>query len=431
MLKRSVGFVCIALMLVVPAAFSQIDEQVNVGIIEIWVKATDGNHHFVDDLGPKDFSVFIDGKKMDLRCFDRTFDTVAAPAGTSQQQSQEQDLEQEPANRQKRTFIFFFDLLHSSARDVDFLKNRIVSFLQTSFHEGDEGIVFALLPSVNLGVAQKMTGDKDALIRVVQKVNGNSALEKRVRSNEKELLEVLYAFNANTNAGSGDRAGASSRAPETILQARGLARTFAAQERNLSKITLNSFLTIADYLSGTEYTGRPVMIYVSGGFSLRPGQNYYSMVQRAIEDQYVRGTEDMMYWEYPPDNDFENEVKRAIGLLNRLNITIYSVDANGLEGFDRTAELNNQQANYGPNHVEYTQELQDSLAIVSEETGGLAFLNSQNFERSLAEITSDMGQQYWLCAGLPDAKKRGTYHKIELKVDRKDVDLRYRQGYVD
>ena len=430
MLKRSVLFLTVVLFLAVPAAFSQIEEQVNVGIIEIWAKVTDSSHNIVTDLGPNDFSVLIDGKKMDLRCFDRTFDVQTAEA-SKVQATPDSDAPEPVVNRQKRTFIFFFDLLHSSTRDIDFLKNRVVDFLHDSFQDDDEGIVFALLPSVNLGVVQQMTANKDALISVVRKMGGNPTLERRLHNNEKELLSVLYAFNSPTTTGSGDQKGSNSRSPETILQARGLARTFAAQERNLSKVSMNSFLTIAEYLNASTYEGRPVMIYVSGGFSLRPGQNYYEMVQNAIEQQFVRGTEDKAYWEYPPDNDFQTEVKKAIGLLNKLNVTIYSVDANGLKDFDRGADMDSAMLTVGPDHVSYSRELQDSLAMVSEETGGLAFLSSQNFAKSLAEITSDMGQQYWLCASLPPYSKRGSYHKIEVKVARANVDIRYRKGYVD
>lgn len=427
MVKQSVVLFSLVLLLAAPSVFSQIEERVNVGIIEIWVKVTDKDSQLVKDLRPQDFTILIDGRKADMSCFDRTFDRSEAvmPAESP-------DQEPSRTSREKRTFIFFFDLLHSSARDMDFLKKKMIEFLNSSFQEDDQGIIFALLPSVNLGIAQKLTSSKEALVSVVSKMRGNPTLEQRVSNNEKELMNLLYAFGQlrQNNVGGGAIAG-DPRSPETLLQARGLARTFAAQERNLSKITMNSFLTIGNYLVDSDYTGRPVMIYVSGGFSLRPGQNYYEMVRKAIEDADTRGTENMAYWEFPPDNDFSSEVKNAIGRLNRLNITIYSIDANGLKVYNRGPELDGQQALVSPDPVEVRAELQDSLDMVSRETGGLAFLNSQNYAKGLNEIAADMGQQYWLCASLPPGGKRGSYHKIEVKVDREDTSVRHRQGYVD
>ena len=331
---------------------------------------------------------------MEMRCFDRVFDDI--PVTTADETFVPPE---ESARRVKRSFVFFFDLLHTSARDVDFLKNKITNFLQTSFYEQqDQGMVFVLLPSLHLGVVQKMTNSRDALIDVVAKMRGNPSQDIRIRNNEKELLEVLYAFGQGAQGvQGGERGGAASRSVETIRQARGLARTFASQDRNLSKITLNAFLSISDYLADNASPGRLVMIYVSGGFSMRPGQNYFDIVDKAIDDTSVVGSEDMIFRD-KPDNDFELEVRNAIGLLNRLNVTIYSIDANGMLEVNRGADRDTRQVQLGINSVTYTQELQDSLAMISRETGGMAFLNSQNFERGLREVADDMNQQYWLCS---------------------------------
>jgi VWFA-related protein len=193
---------------------------------------------------------------------------------------------------------------------------------------------------------------------------------------------------------------------------------------------MNAFLSIADYLSDNTYEGRLVMIYVSGGFSLRPGQNYFEIVDKAIENNFTIGTDDLVFKDMP-SNDFELEVRDTIGLLNRLNVTIYSIDANGLLENNQGAERDSRATRIGINTVSYSQELQDSLAMISRETGGMAFLNSQNFAKGLTQIAEDMNQQYWLCSTLPPFKKRGTYHSIDVKVARNDVKVRHRRGYVE
>ena len=429
-MRRNSSFLLsiILLLILAPPVFSQLEEEVRVDLIEVWAKVTDKDNQLVTDLKPEDFSIYIDGKKMEMRCFDRVFE---APQVAQQTETEESDIKAQPSNT-KRKFVFFFDLLHTSATDIDFLKGKILDFLGHSFRDqGDEGMVFVLLPSLHLGVVQKMTDSRDALIDVVAKMRGNPTQEARIRNNERELLEVLYAFGSpGTNQSGGQQGGAASRAPETIRQARGLAKTFASQERNLSKITMNAFLSIADYLADNTYEGRLVMIYVSGGFSLRPGENYFQMVDKAIEDNFTIGTDDLVFRERP-SNDFELEVRDTIGLLNRLNVTIYSIDASGLLENNQGAERDSRMVQYGVNSVTYSQELQDSLAMVSRETGGMAFLNSQNFAKGLTEIAEDMNQQYWLCSTLPPFKKRGTYHSIDVKVARSDVKVRHRKGYVE
>jgi VWFA-related protein len=202
------------------------------------------------------------------------------------------------------------------------------------------------------------------------------------------------------------------------------------QDENLSRFTLNSFLSIAQYLQGNQYDGRLVMIYVSGGFSMRPGQNYFEIIDRAVESSSIIGSEDLNFRDRP-SNEFDMEVKKTIGILNRLNVTIYSIDARGLIPYDRGPERDSVQLALGFNTVTYQKELQDSLVTIARETGGTAFTNSQNYAKGMAEITTDMSQQYWLCASAPVSPKRGVYHKIEVKVDRPGARIRHRKGYIE
>jgi VWFA-related protein len=415
----------VAALLIPVSLRSEIEEEVSVNLIEIWVKATDGNNHVVTDLSPDEFEIYIDGKKKELRCFDKSFDEVQVADG-------EEAIAE--SGRIKRTFIFFFDLLNSSSRDIDYLRGRVADFLRTSFRDDDQGMVFVLLPNFNLGVVQKMTSNREILSDVISKMKGNPSLERRVKNNEKELLDVLYAFGTDAGPravglrGSAEGSGGGGRQIETIRQARGLARTFAAQEMNQGKLTLGSFLTIAEYLQGFAFSGRLVMLYVSGGFPLHPGLNYYEIVDRAVEDTMVVGNEDLVFRDRP-DQDFEREVRTTIGLLNRLNVTIYSIDANGMLENDRGPDKTPGEIRLGGNAMNYGRDLQDTLSTIAYETGGLVVAGTQNYDKELARVASDMGQQYWLCANLPEFKKRGDYHKIEIKVTRPGIDLRYRKGY--
>lgn len=421
MQKRFILFViCISILPIFPA-WAQLEEEVRIDLLEIWAKATDKDDRVVSDLSAEDFRVFIDGKQAEIRCFDKVFyDPFEFARNEEASQS----------DNQKRKFIFFFDLLNSSPRSVDYLKRQFTDFLRNNFSDHDEGMVFALLPTVHLGVVQKMTANKEAIISVIQKMKGSATMDARIRNNEKEILSLLSFGSRATQQTEREGSGLSNRNPEQIRQARGLARSYASQDENLSRYTLNSFLSIAQYLQGNQFDGRLVMMYVSGGFSMRPGQNYFEIIDRAIDATSVIGSEDLNFRDRPT-NDFDHEVRKTIGILNRLNVTIYSLDARGLIANDKGPERDGIQLALGFNTVSYQRELQDSLIVIARETGGTAFTNSQNYQKGLAEIASDMSQQYWLCASVPFSSKRGVYHKIEVKVDRPGVKVRHRKGYIE
>jgi VWFA-related protein len=122
-------------------------------------------------------------------------------------------------------------------------------------------------------------------------------------------------------------------------------------------------------------------------------------------------------------------VTKVLGVLNKLNVTIYSIDARGIATIDRAADRGAVQALQGFDSLHYKRELQDSLSVIAAETGGIAIINSQNYQKGLAEITSDMSQQYWLCTNLPPRKKG--YHSIDVKVNRSGLKVRHRKGYID
>jgi VWFA-related protein len=105
--------------------------------------------------------------------------------------------------------------------------------------------------------------------------------------------------------------------------------------------------------------------------------------------------------------DFRKEMQKSIGKLNRLNVTISTLDTQGMSS---------------------TSEYRESLQQVADETGGISISNSQNFKAGFKTILKDFEHQYILCYTPPPQKKEG-YRKIKVVVKRPGVKLRYRQGY--
>ncbi len=405
----------VSCLLLAGLVFAQLEEQVEVRLMEVWVKVTDNHDRPVTDLGINDFQLFIDGKKSELRCFDHTNTDSNASSGTFAS-------ENSPL-KSGRKYFFYFDLLNTLPGDFDYLKKRFITYLQDSFTPPDQAMVFALLPSMRLGVVQKMTSDKEAIISIVNKMRGNATLLAREHTRESQLLEMLYPL--DTTQENQPTANAGPRFMDTFHTARMMARSFAAEEKQQSKLTADSFLTIANYLSSNSFEGRQILVYISGGFSMRPGMQYHQLVQDAIEKQQGILTGDFRLIEYP-SSDFQSEVRNVIGKLNRLNVTIYAIDTKGALSIDRSPDRAN-----GASQVDSLStgaELQDTLFFLAQETGGTAFINSRSYERALADIRTDMDEQYLLCTDVP-ANLKGGYHQIKVKVNRPDLNVRHRKGF--
>ena len=114
---------------------------------------------------------------------------------------------------------------------------------------------------------------------------------------------------------------------------------------------------------------------------------------------------------------------------NANRITFYTLDAGRPAGvlglLGREPERPGQRRRFV-----HTNNLQAPLRYVASSTGGLAILNTNRAHRHAR--AGRRGLQDLLLARLPGAPAgRGRYHKIDVKVKRKGVEVRHRDGYRD
>ena len=176
-----------------------------------------------------------------------------------------------------------------------------------------------------------------------------------------------------------------------------------------------------------------MIVYISGGIQAEPGREYYSIVDKAMKmyDAGMKGEgPDQVLFKEEVDWDIVNEIKNTAWYLNRLNVTLYSIDARGLVSGTRD---NTQENSMGfSSSLDYfgAHSHQEALGALAGETGGLAFVGTQNFTESFSKMIEDLNQQYLLCYRAPEHKDLGKFHKIEVVSKRQGINLRYRKGYI-
>ncbi|HEX5069701.1 MAG TPA: VWA domain-containing protein, partial [Vicinamibacterales bacterium] len=109
----------------------------------------------------------------------------------------------------------------------------------------------------------------------------------------------------------------------------------------------------------------------------------------------------------------------------RANVTVYPIDPTGLGGIEAYVgtRVGTQLA-----HHKATM-LQDVLVETATNTGGRAILNINEFGSEIGEIF-DENKSYYLIAIEPsNPTPDGKLHRLQVKVDRADVDVRTRSGY--
>jgi VWFA-related protein len=339
----------------------------------------------VQGLKQSDFSIYENGKKQPIDTFDFESVDKAAPlneatvsglaAGVNGKGNNAVVIAKPEDLRNHRLIVMFFDLTSMQPEDLDRSVAAAQDFLKNKMQAAD------LVALVSLGntlkVDQDFTTDKDALIKEVGVYNGTEgqgfALGATANSNQAEDTTGYTADESEYNDMNTDR---------ELFALRAVAKS-------LEKITEKKSL-----------------LYFSGG------------IQRdGIENQA--------------------SLRSAINAAVRANLAVYSVDTRGLQAisavgdastgslrgtgaFNGGALLNNMNSNLA------TQELMTTLSV---DTGGKAFLDSNDFAPAFAQVQRDTSAYYAIGFHSSDHARDGKYRKLSIKIDRPGVKLEYRPGY--
>jgi VWFA-related protein len=337
----------------------------------------------VRGLKQSDFSVYENGKQQQIASFDFESVEMATPlnegtvsglaVGASGNKAVVVARPEELRNH--RLIVMFFDLTSMQPEDLDRSVEAARDFLNKKMQPSD------LVALVSLGdtlkVDQDFTADKDALAREVGAYNGTEG----------------QGFAAGATADSNQAEDATDYTPDE-------------SEYNDLNTDRELFALRAVAKSLEKITEKKSLLYFSGGIS-RDG----------IENQA--------------------SLRAAINAAVRANLAIYSVDTRGLQAisplgdastgsvrgsgaFNGGALANNMKANF---------DSQEVMATLSTDTGGKAFLDSNDFAPAFAQVQRDTSAYYAVGFRSSNPARDGRYRKLTIKINRPGIKLEYRPGY--
>src|SRR5438094_99890 len=130
-----------------------------------------------------------------------------------------------------------------------------------------------------------------------------------------------------------------------------------------------------------------------------------------------------------------DETRDAIAAATRANVSIYGIDPRGLTDLgDESIEIgsfpDDTSLGIGPGSLQNELRLaQDSLRVLSDETGGFAVVNRNDFSTAFDRVVQD-NSSYYVLAYYPPDPRPGRAHKIEVRTTRPGLTIRARKGYV-
>jgi len=393
-----------------PPAQEQPTFRVAVDLVTTDVIPRDGRGQFIADLTKDDFEIYEDGVLQELSSMvlihgGRVYNTLAPPPAAPQEgiilpQSRP------TSDAAGRVFILFVDDLHMQFGDTGRIRQLFKRISNTLIHEGD---LYGIVSTGPSSLSIDLTYDRSRLEQAIEKISGSGLRPS----------EIINGVE-------------SSRGP-TELRYRA----------HVAFKTAYELLTNLQQLNNR----RKAIIWVSSGYDfdpfadarrgLAPGSPFLSRfgTQRpgagGCEDErdcpgarnpFSNDPNDMAQGFADADLAFElTEVTRAAA---RANATFYTIDPRGLvAGQDMSEEVSPFEWN------RYLMKTQDSLRLMAEQTGGIAVVNTNQFDNALKRIDNETSDYYVLgfYSKNPDPTIRT--REIEVRVKREDADVYHRTSY--
>jgi len=384
----------------------------NVVSIDVVVRDHDANP--VTGLTREDFRLLQDGKQVAITHFaaftEDSFgqtapDSVAPVAGEPVKE------ERGPAADVQPIYVVVY-IDHSNLDRFD--RNRVLRALRGFFEESIGGPVRIMVVSYEnaIVVAQPFT---DSSREVVGALQGLRTVEvsnqERVDEYDRVLREIRKA-DEDLHRRAVGRGSSTSEIYENI-------HLVAREEVMHVEKTISALRETVTAMTGIR--GRKYLLYVSNGLPMVSGKDlmyeFGEMTkQRVAADQSAQ---------YNQRRSFD----ALIAAANAQEITIHTIDATG--EYSNAAVLGDADApRSAGSRIIVRDNLQGPLVLMAEKTGGLAVVNSDDFQAGLDRIRTDL-QTYYSIGYDMETTSSDTVHHIEVQLTEGDYETRYRRTVVE
>ncbi len=386
--------------------------RVQIDAVTMDVVVKDEQGRFIPDLRKDDFEIYEDGVRQEIATMTMSHGGRVSNLLEAPPPPPPEGIILPPVRRvtdtSGRIFLLFVDDLHmqfqNTARVRDLFK-RVGKYL---IHEGD---LFGVVSSGHSSIAIDMTYDRKRLDDAISKIAGSGLKPSEIINN-----------------------GDGSQGPQELKYNAHVAfSTMLEALNNLEKVT----------------NRRKALIWVSEGYDFNPFQDSrlglrdasspYMQNEMNVQDHAQSDGSDgssssartndpnnpQKQSETFSDAELAFELGEITRAANRANTTIYTIDPRGLvAGTDIDEQVDPTEWNA------YLRKSQDSMRVLAEETGGIAVVNMNNFDKALQQIDAASSDYYVLgyYSSNPDPLKRR--RQVDVKVVRRDAQVFSRKEYV-
>jgi len=366
----------------------------SVRLVNVTVVAHDSAGRPVTNLTAADFQVFEDGKEEKIEVFSIDTDRPVQTATSAPALAPNVFTNRKQTREGGGVTVVLFDRLNSSFEDQKFARDQIIRMLAKA--QPRDRVALYVLESDVVNILHDFTSDASRLIAVLNRYLGGTSRE--LAASEEKAPEFEKSGIASLDA---DTQAWISRSMDAVSE------QFLRRRSNLTIAALEG---IANHLAGTP--GRKNLVWVSAAFPFE--------IPQAHSAPLIMDT----------------AINRATRAINSADVAVYPVDIRGLmpalnpvtatatttKGGAPPLPIFTTAATISPN--------QDTMRAIAELTGGRVYLNTNAIGESIRRAIDDSRVSYVLGYRSSRPDNDNKFRTISVRVNRPDVQLRYRKGYL-
>ena len=302
--------------------------------------------------------------------------------------------------------ILLIDGLNTPFKDQPYMRQQLVKYLE-HLEPGRNVAIYTL--GTRLRMIQDFTSDPDLLHEAIKKISLQSSM---FNQDQQDITDEFPGLDPDSS-------------DQSVAQMAQQMQEFESEQQAFQRdiqvrITLDAMKELAHNIAG--YSGRKNLVWLSGSFPLTIFPDETSSNPFRVARQYG------------------DDLRNTATVFANEQIAVYPVDARGLVvGFMPDASQRGGSFAGPRGGMRAVQQIQrgsaqlaashDAMNELASQTGGRAFYNRNDIDRAMALSVAE-GSTYYTLAYYPEDKSNdGKFRKIEVKLDRKGLQERYRKGY--
>jgi VWFA-related protein len=417
-----------------PPAASSFGGLVEVNVVNVDVYVTDRDGSRVTGLKKEDFALFEDGKPVEIT----NFTAVAGPpAGVPSQGTAAEAPEVAAAPLPAATpdtwlnLAVLVDNRHLRPENRTRALEQIRQFLARTLRRNDR--VMLATYDLDLTVRQTFTEDAAALGAALRQMETLASFGLQADQSRRSALRTMFALHELEPC-----------SYDMVKPVEG----YAEETRAEARLTIEALKVLVNSLAGIP--GRKAVLYVSDGVPVTPGEELFQVVFELCGGGAATsglpgaapGRESRLgdYPQYPAQQALLDAQKYSVAKqfedladhANANRVTLYTLQASGLRNGSAEADMEPGERVLQLMTVQQVQRtnLQSSLTAMAADTGGRAMIDANDFLPDLGRMHDDFTNYYSLGYS-PAHAGDGRQHRLEVKVKKAGLRVRYRQSFRD